>query len=100
MDISGQKLLDVLVFSDYWRDRNNITSKTLFPLTVKKKLNDAFIQTWENQMSTSNNISSKLDFYKKLETKFTVEQYLFDIKDEDIRKSVTRFRISVHKFSG
>ena len=44
-----KKLLDVLDLSDYWRDRNNITSKTSFALTVKKKLNEAFFKTWENQ---------------------------------------------------
>ena len=98
MDISVNKLLDVLDLSDYWRDRNNITSKTSFALIVKKKLNEAFSQTWENQMSTSNNMNSKLDFYKKIERKFTLEQYLLDIKNGDIRRSVTRFRISVHKF--
>ena len=38
------KLLDVLDLSDYWRDRNNITSKTSFALTVKKKLNEALFK--------------------------------------------------------
>ena len=92
------KLLDVLDLLDYWRDRNNITSKTSFALIVKKKLNEAFSQTWENQMSTSNNMNSKLDFYKKIKRKFTLKQYLLGIKNGDIRRSVTRFRISAHKF--
>ena len=39
------KLLDVLDLTDYWRDRNNITSKTSFALSFKKKLNEAFSQT-------------------------------------------------------
>ena len=39
-------------------------------------------------MSTSNNINSKLDFYKKIKTKFTLEQYLLDIKNGYIRRSV------------
>ena len=94
----SKPLLDVLDLSDYWRDRNNITSKTSFSFTVKKKLNEAFFQTWENQMPTSNNMNSKLDFYKKIKTKFTLEQCLLDIKNGDIRRSVTRFRISGHKF--
>ena len=38
------KLLDVLDLSDYWRDRNNITSKMSFAFTVKKKVNEAFFQ--------------------------------------------------------
>ena len=84
-----KKLLDVLDLSDYWRDRNNITSKTSFALTVKKKLNNAFFQTWENQMSTSNNMNSKLEFYKKIKTKFALEQYLLDIKNGGIRRNVT-----------
>ena len=42
------KLLDVLYLSDYWKDRNNIISKTSFTLIFKKKLNEAFFQTWEN----------------------------------------------------
>ena len=96
--LRSKPLLDVLDRSDYWRDRNNITSKTSFALTVKKKLNEAFFQTWENQMPTSNNMNSELDFYKKIKTKFTLEQYLLDIKNGDIRRSVTRFRISGHKF--
>ena len=58
-----KKLLDLSV---YWRDRNNITSKTSFTLSVKKKLNQAFFQTLENQMSVSNSMNSKLDFYKKI----------------------------------
>ena len=49
-------------------------------------------------MSTSNNMNSKLYFYKKIKTKFTLEQYLLDIKNGDIRRSVTRFHISVHTF--
>ena len=49
-------------------------------------------------MSTSTNINSKLDFYKKIKTKFTLEQYQLNIKHGDIRRSVTRFRISAHKF--
>ena len=85
------KLLDVLDLSDHWRDRNNITSETSFALIVKKKLNEAFFQTSENQMSTFNNMNSKLDFYKKIKRKFTLEQYLLDIKNGDIRRSVTRF---------
>ena len=96
--ISPVNKLDVLDLSDYWRDRNN-TSKTSFALIVKKKLNEAFFQTWENQMSTFNNMNSKSDFYKKIKTKFTLEQYLLDIKNGDIRRSVTRLRISAHKFS-
>ena len=48
-------------------------------------------------MSTSNNMNSKLDFHKKIKTKFTLEQYQMDIKNGDIRRSVTRFRISAHK---
>ena len=51
------------------------------------------------QISTSNNMNSKLDFYKKIKTKFTLEQYLLDIKNGDIRRNVTRFRVSAHKFS-
>ena len=78
------KLLDVLDLSDYWRDRNNTAFRTSFTLIVKKKLNEAFFQTWENQMSTSNNMNSKLDFYKKIKTKFTLEQYLLDIKMETL----------------
>ena len=50
-------------------------------------------------MPTSNNMNSKLDFYKKIKTKFTLERYLLDIKNGDIRRNVTRFRISAHKFS-
>ena len=50
-------------------------------------------------MPTSNNMNSKLDFYKKLKQNFTLEQYLLDVKNGDIRKNVTRFHISVHKFS-
>ena len=49
-------------------------------------------------MSTSNNMNSKLDFYKKIKTKFTLEHYLLDIKNGDIRRNVTRFHISAHKF--
>ena len=49
-------------------------------------------------MSTSNNMNNKLDFYKKIKTEFTLEQYLLNIKNGDIRRNVTRFRISAHKF--
>ena len=36
-------------------------------------------------MSTSNNVNSKLNFSKKIEAKFTQEQYLLDIKNGDKR---------------
>ena len=92
------KLLDVLDLSDYWRDRNNITSKTSFALTVEKKLNEALFKHGKIRCPLFNNMNSKLDFYKKIKTKCTLEQYLLDIKNGDIRRSVTRFRISAHKF--
>ena len=59
-----EKLLDTLELSDCWEDRNNIIFKTSFALTVRKKLKDTFNQTWEKQMSTSNNMTGKLDFCK------------------------------------
>ena len=53
-------------------------------------------------MSTSNNVNSKLDFYKKIKTKFSLKQYLLVIKNGDkspyIIENVTRFRISADKF--
>ena len=43
-------------------------------------------------------MNSKLDFHKKIKAKFTLEQYLLGIRNGDIRRRVTRFRISAHKF--
>ena len=93
-----KKLLDVLELSDCWKERNNITSKTLFVWAVKKKLKKTFIQAWEKQMATFNNMNSELDIYKKIKTIFTLEQYLLDIKNGDTWRNETRFRISAHKF--
>ena len=46
-------------------------------------------------MSTSHNMNSKLDFYKKIKTRSTCNSIYWISK---IRRSVIRFRISAHKF--
>ena len=42
------------------------------------------------------NTSSKLDTYSSFESSFCAESYLFTIKNENKRKSLTRLRISAH----
>ena len=54
-----------------------------------------FIQEW--QISTSNCL--KLDYYRHFEMNFEFENYLTNIRDETLRKTLTRFRFASHKLT-
>ena len=41
---------------------------------------------------------SKLNLYKKIKSKFGMEEYLLRIENREIRQSVIKFRMSGHKF--
>ena len=41
---------------------------------------------------------SKLNLYKKIKSKFRMEEYLLRIENREIRQSVTKFRMSGNKF--
>ena len=89
-----------------WKDPSTIKSIDSFGLNIKKKLRSKFIDIWETQMSFigSNNfrqnkyIYSKLNRYKKIKSKFRMKEYLLRIESREIRQSVTKFRMSGHKF--
>ena len=72
------------------------------PHCNRNKLKVQYFVSWKKNMLDNPNIlqegSGKLSFYKKIKTKFRMDKYLQVINDGNVRKSVTKFRISAHKF--
>ena len=83
---------------------STIKSIDSFGLNIKKR--SKFIDVWETQIPSigSDNFPqnkynySKLNLYKKIKSKFRMEEYLLRIENRENRQSVTKFRMSGHKF--
>jgi len=65
-----------------------------FPL-FQQRIKDQFIQQWKSEKENS----SILKYFNKYKTEFGIEQYLLNIKNDKLRKQLTRFRLSAHKLA-
>jgi len=53
-----------------------------------------------NSFSNGNQkLKIPVDYYNKYKTEFGIEQYLLNIKNDKLRKQLTRFRLSAHKLA-
>ena len=59
---------------------------------LKRRVRDQYIQLW----NISINNTPKLDLYCQYKTTFCYETYLDSVKNDSLRKHVSRFRLSSH----
>ena len=65
-----------------------------FPI-IKQRIRDPFIQNWSETIHTM----PKLDYFCKFKREFKFEDYLINITNNEIRKNLTRLRLSAHKLA-
>ena len=75
--------------------RNNIDNFNTVFKSIQRRLRDNFIKEWQD--STSNCL--KLDYYCNFKLNFEFENYLTNIRDETLRKTLTRFILASHKLA-
>ena len=61
--------------------------------TIVNKIKEKYQEFWKHKMTNS----SKLSFLCTFKSEYKMEQYLTTIKNPNIRKTFTQFRISNHK---
>ena len=66
-----------------------------FSPRFQQRIKDQFIQQWKSEKENS----CRLKYYNKYKTEFCIEQYLLNIKNDKLRKQLTRFRLSAHKLA-
>ena len=59
---------------------------------IRQRVHDIYIQDWNAAVHAS----PKLEYYRKFKTNFEFESYLVNIRNDKLRKQLTRFRISGH----
>ena len=85
-------LLDNLGFSYMWENFDSTIN--YFPL-IKQRIRDQFVQNWRETIHTM----PKLDYFCKFKTEFKFEDYLNDLSNNEIRKNLTRLRLSSHNLA-
>ena len=70
----------------------NANPKAKLSSQIVSHMREEFVKNWKLAKESS----PKLEFYSKIKNSFEPENYLSVIKLPDIRKSLTRFRISCH----
>ena len=83
-----KQVIKRLGLGNLWNNRDNATN--FFPV-IKCRMRDQFIQEWRGNI----NSSSKLAYYSMFKLKFEFESYLSNIKNDTLRKTLTRFRTLV-----
>ena len=66
---------------------------------IRKGLSDKFRRQWNSEMNINDAQDKKLRNYVLFKNEFKFENYLQIIKDFEIRKNVTRLRISAHNLA-
>ena len=61
--------------------------------TIVDKIKEKYKEFWKHKMTNS----SKLSFLCTFKNEYKMEQYLTTIKNPNIRKTFTQFRVSNHK---
>ena len=87
-----KRTIDELGLSDSRFEQN--LKVALFSL-FQQRIKDQFIQQWKSEKENS----SILKYFNKYKTEFGIEQYLLNIKNDKLRKQLTRFRLSAHKLA-
>ena len=71
---------------------NNVDINTNYLPLFKRRMRDQFIQEWHTAIANS----PKLDYYAKFKETFCYEDYLDKSKNDKLRKSFSRLRLSSH----
>ena len=66
---------------------------------IRKRLSDTFRRQWNSETSTNSTQDKKLRTYVLFKTEFKLENYLQIIKNFEVRKNITRLRISAHNLA-
>ena len=79
----------------YYPNEQNIESNILNhnTATIVENMRNKYIEFWSHKISNS----SKLTFFSKIKSEYTLEPYLSLIKNPTARRTFTQFRISNHK---
>ena len=82
-------------FQELWHNQGNRSG--IFPSKIfKRKLQSKFERQWGNDISEQNSDECKLRTYVKFKKQLKFEHYLDAVKNFQIRKNITRLRISAH----
>ena len=90
----GHKSIHTYVDSmqNMYNFNQNILRESKYKESFTKKLITYFIEIWRNNISNSR----KLQLYSKIKSNYEPEQYLNAIKNEKLKKSLTKLRVSNH----
>ena len=84
-----KNIIDSLGYSHVF---NNVDTNTKYLHLFKRRMRDQFIQEWHTVI----NSSPKLDYYAKFKENFCYEDYLDKSKNDTLRQSFSRLRLSSH----
>ena len=90
--ITVKNLLNNCGFTEYWTNQSFPNSLNWFKETVKQRINDQYVQTWNDNVFHS----GKCTNYRMFKTRFAFENYLVTLPLK-YRRSFTRFRCRNHK---
>ena len=86
---SVKKLIDNLGFSNIW---DNFDKNINYLPLLKQRLKDQYIQYWQSSIQEL----PKLSYYRQFKTNFGREKYVDIIRNDFLRKTLSRFRMSSH----
>lgn len=92
---SVKDTLNIIGCSDIWNNRG-IDFVDYSTDMISKLLKEKFILQWKSEMKLQLLPDKKLRTYAKFKESFEFEKYLLIIRDEKVRKTFTRLRISAH----
>ncbi len=84
-------MLNSLGLGDTWANQETIDHKA-FVSVFKQRIIDCFIQKWRGDIEASN----VLTFYRHIKVNFEFENYLNVVKNDTLRKCLTRLLLASH----
>ena len=91
MGSCSKKMLGSLGFNDAWIQQG-VGDEKLFMLILKQRLNDNFMQTWNDEL----NQSTRALFYRSI-SNFKYQDYLDVVTVKKFRNALARLRVSSHR---
>ena len=85
-----EQILNINNLQKFWVDQLPLDDHDLKNLNISLQVK--FTQNWEENIDKF----PILRFYKKFKTNFVIEPYLYLIKDNKLRKTLSKFRLSSH----
>jgi len=88
-----KEILDNTGYSYLWNSMNSQLDNKHICTSLRKRLEDIYIQTFSHRLSTDN---GKLRFFKKLKKGYSMETYLTLLDKFEVRSAMCKLRISAH----